>query len=69
MATHPQRREEHAGPSPGIIAWRRFLVETVLCIVLVIAIAVVVLGASHDIVASPVVAALVAAILRIVWRP
>jgi di/tricarboxylate transporter len=50
------------------VAWRRFLLELVLCLVLTAMIVVVVLRARHEVLASPLIAAMVAAILRILWR-
>lgn len=60
--------DDNGGPSPGTVAWRRFLLELVLCLVLTAMIVVVVLRARHEVLASPLIAAMVAAILRILWR-
>jgi hypothetical protein len=61
--SHPSR-----GPSETLVAWRRFVVETLLCFELIAVIAVVGLGASHGLFAGAGLAALVAAVLRIVWH-
>ena len=58
----------HGGPSKALLAWRRFIVETLLCFELVAVIAVVGFGAPHDVYAGAAIGALVAAILRILWR-
>jgi hypothetical protein len=60
----PKRR----GPSDALIAWRRFLVETLVCFKLIAVIAVEGFGASHDLFAGAAIGALVAVILRIVWH-
>ncbi|MGO9320665.1 MAG: hypothetical protein ACLQBY_07690 [Solirubrobacteraceae bacterium] len=60
--------QPHEGPSPALVAWRRFIVETLVCFELIAVIAVVGFGASHDLFAGAATGALVAAILRIIWR-
>lgn len=62
----PHRR--HNGPPPALLAWRRFVIETLICFELVAVIAVVGLGGSHDLFAGAAIATLVATILRIIWR-
>jgi hypothetical protein len=57
-----------SGPAPALIAWRRFIIETLVCFELIAVIAVIGFGASHDLFAGAAIGALVAAILRIVWR-
>ncbi len=56
------------GPSQALVAWRRFVIETMLCFELIAVIAVVGFGLSHDVFAGAAIAALVAAVLRILWR-
>jgi hypothetical protein len=51
-----------------MVAWRRFLIETLLCLVLVGAIAIVALRAGHAVLTGPTIAVLVAAILGILWK-
>lgn len=51
-----------------MVGWRRFLIETLLCLVLVGAIAIVALRASHEVFAAPTIAVIVATIMRILWR-
>jgi hypothetical protein len=51
-----------------MIAWRRFLLETVLCVVLIAAIVLVAFRASNNLLAGAAVGACVTAILRILWR-
>jgi hypothetical protein len=58
----------HGGPSPSVIAWRRFVIETVLCLVLLGAIVVIALGARHILLAGPAIIALSGAILGILWH-
>jgi hypothetical protein len=57
-----------AGPSPSLVAWRRFIIETLVCFELIAVIAVIGFGASHDLFAGAAIATLVAAILRILWH-
>jgi hypothetical protein len=57
-----------SGPAPALIAWRRFIIETLVCFELIAVIAVIGFGASHDLFAGAAIGALVTAILRIVWR-
>jgi hypothetical protein len=59
-------QQKYRGPSRGIIAWRGFVVETVLCVVLI---AEIVLRGSHDVLAAPSLAVMIAAVVRIVRRP
>jgi hypothetical protein len=82
MATKPERDKEKIendpaapiepegvpGPSRRTIEWRKFLVETVICIVLVGLIVVIGLHASGNLLAGPSIAGLVAVILGIIWR-
>jgi hypothetical protein len=51
-----------------MLAWRRFFIETVICVELIAVIGVVGFGTSHDLFAGTAIGALVAAILRIIWR-
>ncbi len=60
--------DDNGGPSRGTLAWRRFLLELLLCLVLTAMIVVVILRARHEVLTAPVIAAMVAAILRILWR-
>jgi hypothetical protein len=55
-------------PSPALVAWRRFIIETLVCFELIAVIAVVGFGASHDFFAAAAIGALVTTIMRIVWR-
>jgi hypothetical protein len=57
-----------SGPSPALVAWRRFVIETLVMLELLAVIAVVGFGASHDLFAGAAIATLVTAILRILWR-
>lgn len=59
---------DRGGPSPGTIAWRRFVIETLLCLVLVAVIVAIALEARHDLLAGPAIVALAGAIVGIV-RP
>ncbi|HEY4916776.1 MAG TPA: hypothetical protein VIH92_07685 [Solirubrobacteraceae bacterium] len=54
--------------SPALVAWRRFVLETLVCFELIAVIAVVGFGASHDLFAGAAIGALVATIMRIIWR-
>ncbi len=56
------------GPSRGAIAWRQFVFETVVCVVLVLAIVAVWLRARSDLFAGTATVLLVGLILRILWR-
>ena len=60
--------QPYEGPSPALVAWRRFVVETLICFELLAVIAVVGFGVSHDLFAGTAIGALVTAILRIIWR-
>jgi hypothetical protein len=51
-----------------MLAWRRFLVETVLCIVLIAVIVMIALRGSGNPLTGVGLAALVASITRIIWR-
>lgn len=62
MASRPQRD----GPSRRLLAWWRFIIEAVLLCELIAVIAVVGLGATHNVFAGAAVGGLVAAVLRIV---
>jgi hypothetical protein len=64
----PEPEPERRGPSLALIAWRRFLIETLVCFELIAVIAVVGFGATHSFFTGAAIAALVATILRIVWR-
>jgi hypothetical protein len=64
----PRSSRIASGPSLGVVAWRRFIIETLVCFELLAVIAVVGFGASHDVFAGAAIAALVAAILRIIWH-
>jgi glycerol uptake facilitator-like aquaporin len=64
----PLGPETAPGPSRQTIEWRKFLIETVICIVLVVLIVVIGLDASGNLLAGPSIAGLVAVILGIIWR-
>jgi hypothetical protein len=64
----PLESESVPGPSRQTIEWRKFLIETVICIVLVVLIVVIGLHASGNPLAGPSIAGLVAVILGIIWR-
>jgi hypothetical protein len=55
-----------AGPSPALLAWRRFLVETIVCLVLVAALVLIALEGRHDLLAGSTILALTGMIVRIV---
>jgi hypothetical protein len=61
-------RGNRGGPSPRTIAWRRFVIETLLCVVLVAVIVAIALQARHDVLASPAIVALTGAVVAIVQR-
>lgn len=63
-----KQSQEHVGPSPALVAWRRFVIETLLCLEFAAVIAVVGFGASHSLFAGAGIASLGAVILRILWR-
>lgn len=56
------------GPSPRDVAWRRFVIETLVCLVLLAALGVVWLRGHADLFAGSATVVLVGLILRIVWR-
>jgi hypothetical protein len=56
------------GPSRRLVAWRRFVLETVLCVVLIGAVGVIGLHASNNALAGIALGGAVTAILRILWR-
>jgi glycerol uptake facilitator-like aquaporin len=56
------------GPSRSVVAWRGFLIETLLCLVLIAMIVVIAVHAPANPLAGVSVVALVAAITRILWR-
>jgi hypothetical protein len=58
----------YKGPTPGMVAWRRFLIETVVCVELIAVIAVVGIRASHELLAGVAIGGIVAIILRVIWR-
>jgi uncharacterized membrane protein len=58
-----------SGPSKRARQWRRFLIETLLCIVLLAAIVVVWARGRSDFLAGSATVALVGLILRILWHP
>lgn len=62
-ASHPNE-----GPSQALVAWRRFVIETMLCFELLAVIAVVGFGMSHDLFAGAAIAVLATGVLRILWR-
>jgi hypothetical protein len=66
---HRSHRRWRHGPTRGVIRWRTFIVETVLIVVLVAVIVAIGFGASGGLLAKTMILALVAAILRIIWRP
>jgi glycerol uptake facilitator-like aquaporin len=83
MGTEPERHKEEEesdsaaprgsgndvpGPSRQAIEWRKFLIETVICIVLVFLIVVIGLHASGNLLAGPSIVGLVAVILGILRR-
>lgn len=57
--------DEDGGPSAALVAWRRFVIETLVCFELVALIAVLGFGASHDLFGGALIGTLVVAILRI----
>ncbi|HKH79089.1 MAG TPA: hypothetical protein VJ996_03660 [Solirubrobacteraceae bacterium] len=61
-------RGSREGPSRSIVAWRRFLIETLLCLVLIALIVVIGARATGDPFAGICVIALIAAVTRILWR-
>lgn len=56
------------GPSQALVAWRRFVIETMLCFELLAVIAFFGFELSGDVFAGAAIATLVAGILRIVWH-
>jgi hypothetical protein len=58
--------QHHEGPSPRAEAWRRFLIETLLCFVLLGAIVAIALEAGHELLAGPAIGGLAAGIVAIV---
>lgn len=56
------------GPSRALIEWRRFILETLLCLELMGAIAAVGIGASDHLIGAVGSSALITAILRVLWR-
>lgn len=65
MSGHPSW-EKRGGPSRRLIAWRQFIIETVVCVVLVGVIGVVALDARHDALAGASVIAVASLIVGIV---
>jgi hypothetical protein len=65
MSPQSKLRRDPSGPSRGIIAWRRFVLETLLCIVLLLAILLLIVQKPHDILCGPAVVAFAGSILRI----
>jgi hypothetical protein len=57
-----------SGPSPGIIAWRRFAVETIAIIILMMVATTVALRARADAFVGCAVGGLVWTAVRIVWH-
>jgi hypothetical protein len=67
--SHPRELRsisDRCGPSPAVVAWWRFLIETLVCVVLVAAIVVIGLNAGQDLLAGPAVVALAGMIVGIV---
>lgn len=56
------------GPSRGAVAWRQFVFETVVCVVLILAIVAVWARQRSDVFAGTATVVLVGLILRILWR-
>jgi hypothetical protein len=54
------------GPSPSLMAWRRFLIETLVCLVLVAAIITVVLDARHSFLTGATILPLAAFVVGVV---
>ena len=61
----PTTGQDGDGPSPRMFAWRLFIMETVLCVVLVAAIVAIALEARHDLLAGPAIIALAGVIVKI----
>jgi glycerol uptake facilitator-like aquaporin len=59
---------QDGGPSRAVLAWRRFVVELLVCAVLLLAIVAIALGASHEPLAAPAMLALASMILAVVRR-
>jgi glycerol uptake facilitator-like aquaporin len=55
------------GPSPELVAWRRFIVETVVCIVLVAVVTKIGLVAYDKPFTALTIGAIVAAIRSMIW--
>jgi undecaprenyl pyrophosphate phosphatase UppP len=60
--------EKRGGPSQRLIAWRRFVIETVVCVVLIGVMGVVALDARHDALAGVSVIAVASVIVGITRR-
>jgi len=58
--------QNNEGPSRGAVAWRRYLVELAVCLVLLGAIVAIGLEARSDILAGPAILALAGSIVAIV---
>jgi hypothetical protein len=63
-----RRSQGQGGPSPGTVAWRRFVLETLLCVVLLTLIVLIGVRVPTKPLAGLAVAALVTWIVRILWR-
>jgi hypothetical protein len=59
---------QDGGPSKAALAWRRFVIELLVCVVLLLAIVAIALGASHEPLAAPAILALAGMILGVVRR-
>lgn len=56
------------GPSRGAVAWRQFVFETIVCVVLILAVVAVWMRQRSNVFAGTATVLLVGLILRIVWR-
>jgi glycerol uptake facilitator-like aquaporin len=73
MAVRPDAKSTSTGPtstgpSSRIIAWRNFLAETTLCVVLIAVIVVFALSRANDILIGSTIATLAGIILGVLWR-
>ncbi len=56
------------GPSARVVAWRGFLVETILCVVLLAAIGAITLHADQNITAGAAIIAIAGTVITVVRR-
>lgn len=59
-------RQNDGGPPPGFRAWWRFVIEGLVCLVLVAAIVVIAFEGRHNILSGPAILALAGMIVGIV---